>query len=165
MSIYTYYRSSEHESTGFSPCQMVFAKQPTLPIDLILGKPESNVNDEYTSEYVEGLKLKLDKIHDWARQNLNLSSKNMKRRYDCQSNAQNYKTGDLVWLFNPTRTKGRCPKLQRPWVGPFTVTHKISDILFRIQRSPHSKPKVVHHDRLKPYLGENIPDWFKPSSS
>lgn len=29
------YRSSEHESTGFSPCQMVFAKQPTLPIDLI----------------------------------------------------------------------------------------------------------------------------------
>lgn len=65
------YHSSEHKSTGFSPCQMIFAKQPTLPIDLILGKPESNFNDEYTTEYVEGLKLKLDKIHDWARQNLN----------------------------------------------------------------------------------------------
>lgn len=103
------YRSSEHESTGFSPCQMVFAKQPTLPIDLILEIPESNFNDEYTTEYVE--KLKLDKIHDWARQNLNLSSKNMKRRYNCKSNAQNYQTGDSMWLCNPTRTKGRCPKL------------------------------------------------------
>lgn len=40
------YRSSEHESTGFSPCQMVLANQPTLHIDHILGKPESNVNGE-----------------------------------------------------------------------------------------------------------------------
>lgn len=123
------YHSSEHESIGFSPCQMIFAKQPTLPIHLILGKLKSNFNDEYTTEYVEGLKLKLDKIHVWARQNLNLFSKNMKRRYNCQSNAQNYLTGDSMWLYNPTRTKGRCPKLQRPWVGPFTVTHKINDFM------------------------------------
>lgn len=155
------YRSSEHESTGFSPYQMVFATQPTLPIDIILGKPETNDNQVFHTEYIELLRQKLDKIHDWARRNLNLSSKNMKRRYDYQSNAQVYKVGDPVWLYNPTRTKGRCPKLQKPWVGPFTIIHKISDILFRVQKSPHSKPKVVHHDRLKPYHGENVPTWFK----
>jgi hypothetical protein len=26
--------------------------------------------------------------------------------------------------------------------------------------SPKSKPKVVHHDKLKPYVGENRPTWF-----
>lgn len=150
------YRSSEHESTGFSPYQMLFANQPTLTIDIILGKPETHDNQVFHTDYVELLREKLDKIQDRARQNLNLSSKNMKRRYDYQSNAQVYKIGDNVWLCNPTRTKGRCPELQKPWVGPYTIIHKINDILFRIQRSPHSKPKVVHYD-----LGENVSTWFK----
>ena len=88
---------------------------------------------------------------------LRISSDKMKRRYDNKSVSHPYQIDDLVWLYNPTRVKGKCPKLQRPWVGPFTVTHRISDILhvFRIQKSPHSKPKVIHHDSLKPYQGEN----------
>ena len=36
---------------------------------------------------------------------------------------------------------------------------KISDVTYRIQDSLKSKPKVVHSDRLKPYLGENKPNW------
>jgi hypothetical protein len=154
------YRSSEHESTGVSPYQMLFAKQPTLPIELILGKPSPD-DISVDSEYVDTLRQKLEKIHEFARANLNISTTDMKRRYDSKSCSHSYNIGDNVWLFSPTRVKGRCPKLQRPWVGPFTVTHKISDILFRIQKSIHSKPKVVHHDRLKPYLGDNVSTWFK----
>ena len=36
---------------------------------------------------------------------------------------------------------------------------KISDVTYRIQESLKSKPKVVHSDRLKPYIGENKPNW------
>jgi len=35
------YRSSIHESTGVTPCQMMFGRNVNLPIDLIYGKPET----------------------------------------------------------------------------------------------------------------------------
>ena len=38
--------------------------------------------------------------------------------------------------------------------GPFLVTERINDVIYRIKRSPRAKPKVVHHDRLKLYIGE-----------
>lgn len=37
---------------------------------------------------------------------------------------------------------------------------KLSDVTYRIQETQRSKPKVVHSDRLKPYLGENKPNWM-----
>ena len=71
--------------------------------------------------------------------------------------------GDAVWYYDPQRKVGVCPKLQRPWKGPFTVTKKLNDVLFRIQLNPRCKPKIVHHDRLKPYRKEQKPTWFKIS--
>ncbi|CAC5424757.1 Retrovirus-related Pol polyprotein from transposon 297,Retrovirus-related Pol polyprotein from transposon 17.6 [Mytilus coruscus] len=35
------YRSSEHESLGTSPCSMLFGREVNLPVDLILGRPET----------------------------------------------------------------------------------------------------------------------------
>ena len=40
----------------------------------------------------------------------------------------------------------------------------MSDVLYRIQKGPKSKPKVVHHDRLKAYRGSNTLDWLTESS-
>lgn len=33
------YRSSVHESTGFSPCSMMLGRDITLPVDLLYGQP------------------------------------------------------------------------------------------------------------------------------
>ena len=52
------------------------------------------------------------------------------------------------------------PKLQRPWKGPMIVVESLNEVLFRIQSGPKSKPLVVHHAKLKPYLGEEKPEWF-----
>ena len=120
------YRSSEHESIGVSPYEMLFAHPPTLPIDLILGKPKQNQPVQSYTEYVEHLDKKLGKIHEFARKNLKISSDRMKRRYDHKSVSHQYKEGDLVWLYTPTRVKGKCPKLQRPWVGQRRRTRLIT---------------------------------------
>ncbi|KAJ8946245.1 hypothetical protein NQ318_004614, partial [Aromia moschata] len=70
------------------------------------------------------------------------------------------KPGDAVWLYAPKRTKGKSPKLQKNWEGPYTIIKKINDLVYRIQLSPRSKPKVVHLERLAKYTGHNPPDWF-----
>ena len=53
----------------------------------------------------------------------------------------------------------------RAWEGPYTVTKAINDVVYRIQFTPRSKPKVVHHNRLWKYTGDNKPNWFKNSKS
>ena len=72
-----------------------------------------------------------------------------------------FEIGDAVWLFHPQRKVGICPKLQKVWKGPFIIIKKRNDIIYRIQLNARTKPKVVHHNRLKLYLGDKKPRWFQ----
>ena len=154
------YRAAEHETTKVSPYEMMFGRSINLPIDLVIGHPDANFDPpRFNSEYAYELANKLEKIHKFAREHIALSSNNMKRLYDRSTNFHKYNPGDAVWLYNPVRTKGLNPKLQRPWQGPFVVTERINDVIYRIRKSPRAKPKVVHHDRLKMYVGEQEPSW------
>jgi hypothetical protein len=74
------YRFSVHESTGISPNEMVFGRQVTLPIDLVLGRTDSERNG--ISDYIQNLSEKIDKVHSFARNNLELNSQNMLREYN-----------------------------------------------------------------------------------
>ena len=67
-------------------------------------------------------------------------------------------------MHNPARKVGICPKLVRSWEGPFLVIKRLSDVTYRIQRSPRAKRKVVHFDRLKPYHGTNGVNWLEDDS-
>ena len=53
------------------------------------------------------------------------------------------------------KKKGRSPKLETPWEGPWMVTKQVTDVVYCIQRNPKEKPKFVHHDRLKPFQEQN----------
>lgn len=44
------YRSSVHQSTGVSPCNMMLGREITLPVDLVLGVPEEEIKI-YSSNY------------------------------------------------------------------------------------------------------------------
>ena len=52
----------------------------------------------------------------------------------------------------------------RQFDGPFLVMKRLSDVIYRIQKGPKLKPNVVHHDRLRPYHGPNVPDWLTEDS-
>lgn len=153
------YRSSIHETTGVSPAIMMFGRELTLPVDMTLGRP---IRDERlcVTEHAYKIEQKLLDIHEFARKRLNISSESKKRRYDVKLHKIHYEMGDAVWYYNPKRKVGFNPKRQRPWKGPMVVVERLNEVLFRIQAGPKSKPLVVHHDKLKPYLGEDKPDWF-----
>ncbi|KAJ8957210.1 hypothetical protein NQ318_007772 [Aromia moschata] len=111
-------------------------------------------------EFVEDLRERMDRIHQFAREKLKIHSDKMKQRLDTTSTKTAFKPGDAVWLYAPKRTKGKSPKLQSNWEGPYTIIKKINDLVYRIQLSPRSKPKVVHLERLAKYTGHNPPEWF-----
>ncbi|KAJ8975435.1 hypothetical protein NQ317_005471 [Molorchus minor] len=121
-----------------------------LPFDLRFGHPEERADDT-VEDYSLKLATRIDAIHNEARKKLQFESDRLKTRYDARSNNSGYQAGDEVWLYNPARRKGRSPKLQKSWEGPYTVIKRINDLVYRIQRGPRAKMKVVHLDRLAPY--------------
>ncbi|KAJ8935972.1 hypothetical protein NQ318_020846 [Aromia moschata] len=100
-------------------------------------------------EFVEDLRERMDRIHRFAREKLKIHSDKMKQRLDTTSTETAFKPGDAVWLYAPKRTKGKSPKLQSNWEGPYTIIKKINDLVYRIQLSPRSKPKVVHLEKAR----------------
>ena len=160
------YRSAEHESTGVAPVEAMLGRHIELPIDLIVGSPPEEEDDQHhrssnMPEYVQNLKERLEKVHEFVRERQHIATESQKRSYDHRATAHKYNVGDNVWLHCLARKKGRSPKLQRSWEGPYTVTTKLSDVTFRIQKSARSLPKVVHYNRLKLYEGRNPSTWFR----
>jgi hypothetical protein len=103
---------------------------------------------------------RLQDIHNYARKHIKLASDRIKTRYDRAANSAGYHEGDNLWLYRTTRKKGKSPKLQSPWEGPYTIVKRINDVVYRIQRNPRSKMMMVHLDRLAPYReppGTNSP--------
>lgn len=143
------YRSSVHETTGESPSAMMLGREMNLPIDLTVPSPPKEETESI--EYVQILKEKLQRVHEFAREATRVSSERQKRNYDQGSSLTRFNVGDLVWLYTPNRKKSLSPKLQRHWGGPYKITHRLSDVNYRIRLTERSSPKVVHYDRLKPY--------------
>lgn len=143
------YRSSVQESTGETPACIMFGREMRLPCDLEFGcKPGVEIAG---GDYVSNLKGRLHYIHERVRQNLQIASDRMKTRYDSKAAEGGFKAGDLVWLYNPQRRRGLSPKLQKDWEGPYKVIKRINDVVFRIQKLPKGKKRVVHVNRLAKY--------------
>ena len=114
----------------------------------------------YGSQYANELKDKLDELHEFARSRMKIASDAMKRKYDIKSNLREFRVGEAVWLFDPTRKVSLNPKLQRPWKGPFKVFEEISDILYAVQQSPRHKTRIVHHGLGARKTGLSPPNIF-----
>jgi hypothetical protein len=92
-------------------------------------------------------------IHKYARQHLKLASDMTKTRYYRLANCTVYHESDRVWLYRPTRTKGKSPKLQTSWEGPYKVFTRINDVVYRIERNPRCRLMVANLERLASYQG------------
>jgi transposase InsO family protein len=149
------YRSSIHESTGFSPNMLMFGTELNLPIHLIIGlQPgDAEVN---LGQYALSLRNRLTEVHELARDKLQLAGDTQKRQYDNKIKLHKYEVGDRVWLRHTKRTTGLSPKLGPKWVGPYRIDKVISDCLYCLRKPAcRERRQVVHHNRLKPYEGSN----------
>ncbi|GFW40401.1 retrovirus-related Pol polyprotein from transposon 412 [Trichonephila clavipes] len=128
-------------TTGYSPSQMLFGRELRLPCDLLFGRPPDTPSSP--EEYVQNLQARFEDVHNLARERINLRTEKMKTRYDTKATGHQFKEGDKVWFYNPTRRKGLSPKLQSHWDGPYTILKIINDVVIRIRKSTNSKPRVV----------------------
>ena len=106
------YHSAVHESTKCTPAKVLFGSELRLPIDLFLGRPDTE-QDQSVPKYVTSLQKRLDSIHKFTKGQLQLVSDKMKDRYDLLQTVEPLEKGDPLWIHQPQRKRGLSPNTAR----------------------------------------------------
>lgn len=151
------YRATPHNTTKFSPAEVMFGANITLPADLERPPPPDadDVEDD-PALYPAWLRERLRDVHEVVRRNNAAAQARNKEYYDSAGTLNPIREGQEVWLYAPRRKVGRNPKLDCPWEGPYRVERLINDVvvlmkpLFASRARRRARNKVVHADRLAP---------------
>ena len=152
------YRSTEQESTGFTPNKLMLGREISLPIDIIAGLPKGSESLSCPVEYIEWFTSLMIRVFDFAHKNLKKAAVKQKNTYDTGLKPKEFKENTYVWRWYPPSTKS---KLGLGWTGPYKVLQRLTDVTYKVQKDATSKPIVVHVDHFKQYEGTDIPSNWK----
>ena len=145
------YRTSVHETTRFTPYFLMYGREARIPADLVYGPPPDELSEPRdTPEFVQQQSTALQQAYESVRQNLGLAARRRKHQYDLRSKPQTFSVGSLVWVLVPRRRPQRYMKWQCLYQGPYRIVRQLGPVNYLVQRSPKSRPWVVHVDKLKP---------------
>ena len=139
------YRSSVHESTGFSPYRLMFGEECTLPMDIGLPKKQSDLPDSITSPYAIWVRDALEVAYDQVRQHSGQAVQRQKRLCDRRAVKRLFAVGD--WVMRYYTPAKKC-KLDSAWIGPYLIVSLIGWAL-GIQKDSDSPIVMVHCQDLK----------------
>lgn len=144
------YRSTVHQTTGYTPALMMLGRELTLPFDVHFPTPPTNNTEPST--YVAQLVDIHTEAFTLARQHLQAQQVAQARLYDRQAFGSPYQPGDHVWLHQPIPPRGLSRKFHKPWMGPFNVLQCLPHNVYRIQAHGNAAAGIltVHFNRLKP---------------
>lgn len=144
------YNTHIHKSTQFSPYELIFGHKAFIP-NTISSQPEF----KYTyDDYYSSLKLKFNKAHQIARENIIKSKEKSKIYYDKKLNDINYKINDLVYILDKQTKPGLSKKLSPNYKGPYKII-KVFDnknVLVEIKSNKHVR---YHVNLLKPFVSDD----------
>ena len=134
------YRSSVHESTGYSPYRLMFGEECTLPMDIGLPREQSQGQEELTSPYALWVRDSLEEAYDQVRLHSGQAVQRQKRLYDRRAVKRIFSLGD--WVMRYYAPAKKC-KLDSPWTGPYLVVSFLGWTL-GIQKDPSSPIIMIH---------------------
>ena len=145
------YRSTRHETTGYSPNFLTLGREVRAPIDIVLGSPEEDGDTLSYDDFVEDLRQRMLKAYALVRQHSGTAAERSKHYYDLRVRPQQYHVGDLVYFFNPRNRQNKQNKWLRKYTGPFEVVRVLGPVNVLLRKSERSKPFVAHLDKLKQF--------------
>jgi len=158
------YRASPHDATGFSPNRLFLGREVNTPLDVIMGLPPQQCEAQSMDEFVQLTQQRMSEAFTVAREHLRVSAERRKTSYDRRVRPSDLKIGDWVWYWYPRRFTARSYKWQRNYTGPYLVVRAVPPVNFAIQKSPKSKPFIVHVNKLKKCLGDTPVSWLDNDS-
>jgi hypothetical protein len=160
------YRASVHETTGYTPNQLMLLRETRAPLDVVLGVPREERKQHLSpDDFIAEQQTRASEVYEFVRQNLGVAATRRKKDYDARVKTIDCPVGSWVWYYTPRRFTGKSPKWQKMYSGPYLVTRLILPSNAVIQKSRRSKPIVAHMDKLKICLGDHPTSWLTSADS
>ena len=144
------YNCTRHDSTGFSPYELMFNRQPRLPVDLLLGSEPPQSSIAYSS-FVDSMKQRLKYSYDLASQRSKDAQKSQKRIYDLRTRGNVLYPGDRILV------------RQVAFQGKHKIADKWQDTVYVIVSQPNPdipvyrvRPEIVSDSRSDKVLHRNM---------
>lgn len=143
------YNTAKHETTGYTPFFLIYARNPGSFLDTIL--PFSLHEDSSIAETL----CRAEEARRLARLRTLCAQSRTKDRHDGRHLPVSYAPGDLVWLWTPLRKRGLHQKFLAQYAGPFVVLDQLSELNYVVARlTSHDRrsptTQVTHVARMKP---------------
>lgn len=135
------YKCTRNDATGFSPYELMFGRQPRLPVDLAFGLP-SNCEPKSHSQYVYDLKGRLEESYRVAMENASKTAERNKQRFDRRVVECTLEAGGCV-LVRSVRIRGK-HKLADKWEPDMHMVVKRAGDLPVYTVKPEGKDGLLH---------------------
>ncbi|XP_033764211.1 uncharacterized protein LOC117345273 [Pecten maximus] len=145
------YNCTRHKTTGYSPFQLMFGRQPRLPVDLLCGMDEEGTRHSIP-EYVKALRSRMSYLFSLASKKARDSQSRQKADYDLRSREAVLEPGDRV-LVKVLAFDGR-HKLADRWEPDVYIVQRqpneVIPVYTILREDGEGKNRTLHRNHLLP---------------
>ncbi|KAL1253020.1 hypothetical protein QQF64_017713, partial [Cirrhinus molitorella] len=145
-------REVPQASTGFTPFELLFGRQPRGLLDVAREAWEQQPAAHRSSiEHVRLMRERIDRVMPLVREHLTQAQQAQQRHYNRAAQPREFQPGDHVLLLVPNSA---C-KFLATWQGPYTVTEKVGPVTYRVHQPGRRHPEQLYHvNLLKKWVGD-----------
>ncbi len=144
-------REVPQASTGFTPFELLFGRQPRGLLDVAKEAWEQQpAAHRSTIEHVREMRERIDRVMPLVREHLTKAQQAQQRHYNRAAQPREFQPGDHVLVLVPTAA---CKFLAK-WQGPYTVTERVGPVTYRVRQPGRRKEDQLYHiNLLKRWVG------------
>ncbi len=145
-------REVPQASTGFTPFELLFGRQPRGLLDVAKEAWEHQHPTPHRSliEHVTEMRERIDRVAPLVREHMVKAQQAQQRHYNRAAQPREFQTGDRVMVLVPTAA---C-KFLATWRGPYTVVEKLGPVTYRVRQPGRRSPEQLYHiNLLKKWVG------------
>ncbi len=139
-------------STGFTPFELLFGRQPRGLLDVAKEAWEQQPAPlRSVIEHVKEMRGRIDRVMPLVREHLAKAQQAQQRHYNRAAQPREFQPGDRVMVLVPNSA---C-KFLASWQGPYTVTEKLGPVTYRVRQPGRRKVDQLYHiNLLKKWVGQ-----------
>ena len=147
------YRSSVHESTGFTPIPLVLGHKLLFPLDLMYLPPKTNKPTD-VNKHVMRKQAFFYRVFDLVGRSTTSPQKWSNAFYNKKVQRPTHREGDYILLHKNVTALGKSAKFFSPWRSSYGSLRSINDVISKIREPSTRTQLIVHYHRMKPYNGQ-----------